>query len=293
MLYDILIIDDDFCGEESDSEGWSDNACKLLFDLTRDNLRATGTSGENDDLGKFTLSELSSIRYIFLDLHLQGITEISQPKQINSKLIGILEKINPSITTDQVTCFINSKYVDQNYGYEGQQDLENKLQSEFTGKYCLEVLKNKNELPEEQKEEIKKNQLEIYAKTLIINKALDVENIFDEKLKLSTSAKEKIDFQSKYLVFQSQCMNGLEEHKHLKKKIQLLQQIRNKLAHSAMDELSKIPGDAMKKLFWEIQNGTGNTNPQPIKFENFESLKKYLDSLAGLCKTLKGLQKGT
>lgn len=285
MLYDILIIDDDFSGD-SDSREWSDNANKLLCDLLRDNLRVTWTTGEVDDLKKLEAKDLSSIKNIFLDLHLQGINNNSEVKDINGKIMGILQKINPHIESEQVTCYINSKYTEENYGDQGTHDLESKLATDFSKKYSLSKIESrKNALNDEQKDCLLENNLDIYRKTLVINKAIEVEKVFDEVLSLSDNAKEKIDFSSKWLVFQSQFLTEKnDDNKKLKKQVQLLQQIRNILAHNE-GNLDGKGDDEMRRTFWSIV--CGKEKIDEITIENFGALVKYVQSINGLCSDLR------
>ncbi len=292
MLYDILMIDDDF-SENPDLEDWGHSANKLRLDLLRENLRVTWTTGEKDDLERLSDKDLSAIRYILLDLHLEGISEDDNYRIINSKILGIFGQIDNTFNHKEMTCFINSRFAhDANYGYgdEGKQDLEDKLKNDnkIQTRYKIEVVQNKNSLSEPQKDELRKNNLNVYARSLMINKAIDVEAIFGDKLRLSSSAKKDVSFQAKSLVFQSQYLNKDKSHKDLKKQIQLLQEIRNKLAHSTMESLKKIEDKAMRKTFWKIQGEQEKT--EEIKFD-FQSLMKYLQSVDELGGKLRKLDR--
>lgn len=241
MLYDILFIDDDF-DEQSDAIPWGNNAQKLFLEFVRDNLRATYTSGELDDLEKLESKDLSCIKYIFCDLHLLSINENDSYKQINSKLLRIFEYLEQKIKLTKITLFLNSTYI-SSYGEEGEKHLEQELKK-LKIEYKLKTVGTKNKLSKGNKEELLKNHLDIHTKSLLINKALEIESIFDEKLKLSSTSKEKVSFQNKYLVFQSQ----FNLDKNAKCEIQLLQAIRNKLAHTN-NELSGITDKGIKKRF--------------------------------------------
>ena len=186
MLYDILFIDDDF-EKETDSVSWEENAKKLFLEFIRDNLRVTYTTGELEDLDKLGTQDLSCIKYIFCDLHLEGITKNSAVKDINSKLQGIFKKFNEQITSKEVTVFINSRFVDAQYREEGMKDLCSILNQE---KYKIEVIESKNNLSTEQKKKLIQNTIKIYSKYFIINKATEVEAAFDDKLSLSPTTKK-------------------------------------------------------------------------------------------------------
>ena len=84
MLYDILIIDDvlgeSFPAQESGSapdlneKSLDFMRCqKLINEFIRARLRVTWTTGELDDIEELKIQDLSTIQYIFLDLHLTGI----------------------------------------------------------------------------------------------------------------------------------------------------------------------------------------------------------------------------
>lgn len=294
MLYDILIIDD-VLGEEfsSDLQNYSADNEKIIdciechqfiTELIRDNLRVTWTTGEIEDIKTLQSQDLSSIKYIFLDLHLTGVERSDTHKTINSKILGIFKKINPYLTHQEITCYINSEYrKEENYGDMGKNDLISKLNNTFSNKYSIEIVVKKNSLTKKQKNELIQNSICFYTRNCLINKAIEVEKIFDNKLKLSKSAKEKIDFNSKYLTFQSQFPINTE----LKNQIQLLQEIRNKLAHTDGD-LSGIKPEKRTKFWKIILNEEKN---EPIKIETFEHLSIYISSIDNLCDSLKRLYK--
>ena len=295
MLYDILFIDDDFGnilqGQEINDDTTRENAPKI-YDayLTRgvfsnltsiDNLKVTYTTGESADLERLKAKDLSCIQYIFCDLHLSGFDERHSYKEINAKIIGILRKINSKIKSAKVTIYLHSQYTQKSYyGEHGISDLEKKLAKEFPEKYPIEIINKKNQLSEK-KEPLIRNNLKIYARQLIINKAIELETVFDEKLSLSKSARESpsLNFQDKFLVFQSQySLEALQ-----KNQIQLLQQIRNKLAHTD-NKLDEIKGGGEKKLFWKICSGTEQN--KPIEFHDFDQLMKYIESIDQLIEHL-------
>jgi len=299
MLYDILIVDevlgDDNLPKLENSNGGEDkyldmlNVHRLIASLLRDNLRVIWTTGEWEDLKELEVKDISAIRYIFLDLHLVGISGTDNYKIINGNLLSIFGELHNSIQSKQVTCFINSKFY-KHYGEDGKRDLQNKLDAEFGEKYSIQVVEIKNALSEEQKNELLNNNLKIYAKSLIVNKAIEVEKCFDEKLSLTGTAREKLDFQSKFLVYQSQHLKKTAKDKNLKKEIQLLQQIRNKLAHTDGD-LSTISDTETKKTFWRVVNEQDNNVDKVIKFEDFDALMKYITSIDKLCSFLQDIGK--
>lgn len=290
MLYDILIVDNDFSGE-SESKEWNDNAKKLLCDLIADNLRVIWTTGESEDLRRLKEKDLSTIKYIFLDLHLVGITNSSSYKQINSTLLGVIQAINGFVRVENVTCFINSKYFSNDYGSKGATDLEEQLSKKFQKKYKLAIVEKKNSLSDEQKDELKNYLLVVYAKTLVINKALDVEAIFDTKLEIDDKLKDVITFDNKYKKFKEAIKTNKGTTKSLTsyqtKQIKLLQKIRNTLAHSSIDNLQKITDKDSIKKFWKLQN---QQQQGAIQFNNFTSLIQYLQSVDTLCEELKELK---
>ena len=281
MLYDILIVDDDFSSNSPLKVG--DNAYELLRDFKRDNFRATWTTGEQDDLKKLGHVELSTIKYIFCDLHLKGISQRSSYKEINSKIMGILDKIKDNIKSKNITIFINSKFINyKNYNKNGFNDLKLKLKKDIYCKYKLKKINKKNILSDYKKKVLEKTVIEIHAKILIINKAIEIESIFDKKLKIQNFFRNKINFNMKFKVFTDKFLSSSSD-KNIRLEIELLQQIRNKIAHSPMGDLEKI-NKKMSSIFWKIVSSKKN---DPIKFEDLKSLSKYIKSVDDLCDRLR------
>lgn len=276
MLYDILFIDDDFEDKtDSNASRIIDDANKLFLALLRENLRVIYTTGEIDDIKKLESKDLSCIQYIFCDLHLLGIKEGDGYKIINSKLNGIFQNLYKKIKSDKVTIFINSKYYeDQTYNQDGQNDLQEKLEEIEPGKFLLEVMDKKNTLNKGKKDLLLKNQLDIYIKSFIISKALEIENMFDKKLNIDEEFVDVIIFGNKYKVFK----NKYDVSSLIKTRIQLLQQMRNKVAHSK-NKLCLIKDNKMKQTFWKIIKGKNTTSTDNIKFESLKELVKYIDSI--------------
>lgn len=278
MLYDILIIDDDFSIED-DPLSWNQSANKLLLDLIRDNLRVTGTSGEDADIEKLGTKDLSSIRYIFCDLHLKGIGEFDDFRTINSKLTGIITKLFPKFSGAHfpITIYINSNFYTEGHGYgpAGMTHFKHALEREFGEKIFIENTptkdSQKNVLTEGQKEQLIQYTLQIYLRDIIIKKAIEVEGVLDCKLRLTADkdAMRYVKFNSKRLVFEAQFL-GDGSYEGLKSELHTLQAIRNKLAHGNIN----------------------NDKPKIIndKFKTIEDLGKYITSIDTLIENLKGVQ---
>ena len=267
MLYDILIIDDDFKLEKASqynnlkSEEISQtNAIELFNNLIRENLRVTWTTGELEDLKKLRSKDLSAIRYIFLDLHLNlGFSQKS--KSVTSDIIGILAELDKRFKKDKISILINSNFLKEEKEKKTINELKTAILKEYNGKYNIEEIETKNNLSDEQKIELRKNNTEALSKSLIIGKAIELEKVFNEALKLSSKAQERVNFGSKFYVFQSQFLKEDDEATKQKiKEIQLLQQIRNKLAH---------------------------TDGELNKFEDFSQLIKYAQSIDKLIEKIK------
>ena len=287
MLYDILIIDDDFSldlskiereewGKEHQDKEYPD-AVKILYKLIKKRLRVTCTTGY-PDLEKFTRADLSRIRFIFLDLQLNIEAEVAsvsyQNKGILSNLMGIIDKLNQNITEKEVLIFSNSKFLVKNEGLVN--NLEKALQKKYNGKYKVEEIKQKNNISNKQINLLLERNLHIYCKSLIINQAIEVEKNFDKRLSTQDCFKDKISFESKYKVFKNAFSTSPDD----KKEILLLKEIRNKLAHTEAN-LREIKDDGLKKTFWKIiENQTHEGgNSSSIKFKNFDALIKYVESI--------------
>lgn len=276
MLYDILLIDDDF-DKQSDSTEWESNAQKLFLELIRDNLRVTYTTGELEDLEKLKSKDLSCIKYIFCDLHLLGISENSSKiKDIASKLKGIFEELNKNIKSEELTVFINSKFSDE-WTEVQDEGFKSGVDERYTFKLVNnnKLVNNKNDLMEEDKKKLLENNLNLHIKSFIIAKAVEVEEIFDKKLRLTEKSKERVNFESKRYVLQSQ----FDLDNKVRKELQLLQEIRNKAAHSD-NNFNGIKDKEMRKTFW----GTCSKPEceENIEFTTFQQLVTYIESIEQL-----------
>ena len=254
MLYDILIIDNDFDPDEGTETGEGNNANELLRDLVRDNLRVTWTTGEKADLERLGEKDLSRIKYIFLDLHLQGTEGNASYKTINSKIIGIVNKIDNRIDTESVTIFVNSKYIDDNYGEDGIDNLKSTLASE-SDKFTVDTIQpEKNKLTEEQRSVLHRTSIHSNARNYIIASAIKVEEALVKRLDIPEYIAEELTLNLKYRIFKNrfECGGKLGEH------FTRLQKMRNVLAHRAKNK--------------------------DIAFDSFDDLYKYLRSIDELIK---------
>lgn len=291
MLYDILIIDDDFNLKGKPPSTGKNNANRLLSDLIRDNLRVTWTSGEDDDIEKLEEKDLSVVKYIICDLHLEGAGAFQGYKTINSKLIGIMDKLHSKFSGKNfpVTIYINSNCLDE-YTSEGVAHFKSSLKKRFKNKFSVEVEATKNALTQDQKEELRQYSLGIYLKSMIINKEVEVERIFSDKLNLNDDKKIEMDFQEKYLIFQSKFLTKTKEHKRFKNQICLLQMSRNQIAHNDIrrNEI-EIIDNKLREVFLEILEYSPCEFSRDVPFKNLETLSKYIKNIDMLIKELEKL----
>lgn len=276
MLYDILFIDDDF-DADAGTKDWKKNAQKLFLELVRDNLRVTYTTGELGDLNHLGSKDLSCIKYIFCDLHLTGIYEDNPDKlkKIKSKLIGIFNKLDKHIQSKKITVFINS-----NFQKEDWKDLEDSLTAETNKHYTFTPLNKKNILSDRYRTELLEENLNLHVKSLIINAAIEVEKIFNHRLETGDFS-DVISFEDKLKKLKPTITgsNGITKTQLLQQ-IKLLQQIRNKLAHTEND-LKSIKDEGVRKIFWKIIS-KNQGNQDPIEFKSFANLTKYLEHIEEL-----------
>lgn len=281
MLYDILFIDDDF-DKQSDSITWEGNAQKLFLELIRDNLRVTYTTGELDDLIKLTEKDLSCIKYIFCDLHLVGITESDPYKKINSKLINIFKELWKKINSSEVTIFINSNFI-ASYGEKWKTGFEKEVERSMSSNSIvirIEEIEKKNILNTTAKDELLKNNLDVHIKSLIITEAVKIEKIFNEKLGIDEKFVDVITFENKYKKLKGNFLLDAS----MKTQIPLIQQLRNKVAHTD-NALEEIKDEGVRRKFWEIIEG--NRSTKKIYFENFSALTQYINSINALIGKIK------
>ena len=141
----------------------------------------------------------------------------------------------------------------------------------------------KNKLSEKERKLLMDNNLNVYLQTLIVSKAIKIEKVLEEKLELSKSAKEKVNFNSKFLCYQSRFLGSDQKDECLKEQIGLLQQIRNKLAHDDLG-LAAIKNKTKLEIFWKILDKTKKNH---IQFNKFYELSKYLASIDNLKESIK------
>jgi len=274
MLYDILFIDDDF-ENQSNSQEWEKNAQKLFLDFVRQNLRVTYTTGELEDLKKLKSKDLSCIQYIFCDLHLIGISgNRSTNKDIASKLLGIFKELAPQIKSEKITVLINSQF---------RKDWDPRFTENIDDRYKFELIENKNVIPDKNIQELLRQNLETHLKSIIINKAIEVERIFDKKLSIDKKFVDVITFENKNKKF----LKKFTFDRKIKRQISLLQQIRNKVAHTD-NKFVDITDNGVRKEFWHICLGEEKTDD--IEFEDFEQLMKYIESIVKLMNDLQQTQ---
>ncbi len=194
MLYDILIIDDDFSGETvlddlllssdrskgSSGTSWSNTIMPFYFDLTRQNLRVIWSTGELDNLEELEKYQLLKIKHIICDLHLSGITDTTDSKNIIAKILGIINKLNDNFEEEYIYFWINSKYIDKH------RDIKDYLQDEFrdkyTSRYAVTEFSGKNVISDEQKKELLDISLLSHIKEQVIKKHLELERCLIKKL---------------------------------------------------------------------------------------------------------------
>ena len=275
MLYDILIIDDDFSGEtvfddmrlsqsnsqNSGSAPWDDTIMPLYFHLTRENLKIIWSTGERDDLETLTKYQLSKVKHIICDLHLAGIIEsTTDHKTIISKIAGIISKLNGNFGEKNISFLINSKY--KHPGIEDE--LRTELNGKYQNKYTVRVFSEKNAITDEQKQELLDTSLLSHIKEQVIKKHLEVERCLNEKIEIKDAAiKDKVlrelSFSSKHKIVKKIFVLG----KH-NKKIERLNESRNYIAHTKINLLSDLTS---------IKNLANNNNRI---FKDFSCLADYL-----------------
>lgn len=294
MLYDILIIDDDFDNSSTKGslaeESWKTNANFLLRKLIKDNLRVTWTSGE-DHAQKMGRKDLSIIKYIFCDLEFDSSGMPFNYKAANSNLVAIFEKLLPKISADSVTIYINSLH-SENYQERGKLHFESALKKEFEEEFEKEfrvILGSgvKNNLNKEQIKELTEHAIQIQLRFVVISKAIEVEEVMNKKLKLNSRDKRYKTFDTKKIQFKENfCLSKINTQK-----IDLLQGIRNNVAHKETANLEIKLGDkSLHKVFWKIlDNGSGID--QPIRFEKFEDIVKYIESIDPLIEIMDNTKK--
>ena len=283
------VLSDGFVDQESEATSDFIHCQKFINNLIRDRLRVTWTTGELDDLTKLREPELSAIQYIFLDLHLTGISENNSYKDINAKILGIFANVDEFLEHDKITCYLNSKYrSSRSYAEEGKKDLEEKLRKKFDAKYHVKIVEDKNHLSKKQKNELIGYSLKLHARNWIIIKSIHVESVLDSKLKLVESEKINKSFYDKSRDFASRFLIKSGRNKDLSRQIELLRKMRNALAHtentSNYIDIEDKDGK-LRNIFWCIT--TDRSTQDKIRFTDFDHLVSYISSIDILCDSLK------
>lgn len=278
MLYDILIIDDDFSGEsvldemalsaetQDNRASWDNTIMPLYFGLTRKNLKVIWSTGELEDLEELDKSQLSSVKYIICDLHLSGIDHPNATnKTIVSKIQGILDALKGRLGDNDISFLVNSKYLDDHPKIEG--NLQTTLDEKYPDKYTVEAFSEKNVITEEQKQELVDASLLSHIKERVIKKHLEVERCLDEKIEIeddaiSNGVLRELSFSSKHKI-----VKGAFELKGDNSAIVRLTESRNHIAHNEINSLGNLTG---------IKNLAGNNNKI---FKKFQDLTDYLDKI--------------
>lgn len=277
MLYDILIIDDDFSGEtvldemalsaetQDNRASWNNTIMPLYFGLTRENLKVIWSTGELEDLEELDKSQLSSVKYIICDLHLLGIAHDATNKIIVSKIRGILDALKNTLGDNVISFLVNSKYIDDHSKIEG--NLQTTLNEKYPNKYTVKAFPKKNAITYEQKQGLLDASLLSHIKEQVIKKHLEVERCLYEKIKTEDAAIKnevlrKLSFISKY-----EKVKGAFDLKGANKAIERLNKSRNHIAHTEINSLGDLTG---------IKNLADNKNKI---FKKFQDLTNYLDEI--------------
>ena len=280
MLYDILIIDDDFSGESvfddlvvgsENHSSWHKTIMPLYFELTRENLKVIWSTGEIDDLEKLENHQISKVKHVICDLHLTGINDNSDVKNIIGKIAGILDKLDKNLSENSISFLINSKYIDQHSSIKD--GLQKMLNKSYPNKYTVAVFSEKNVITPEQKQELVGVSLLSHIKEQIIKKHLEVEYAFGEKIGIEDDVKEEV---LKELAFSS-------KHKIVKKtfnlnenntKISKFNESRNHIAHTEINAFVDLQGNSTLK-----------------KLKCFSDLTSYIEEIDHLIIAIKNAQR--
>ncbi len=285
MLYDVLLIDDDFSGENRINP--YPVATELLYSLLRINCRVTFTTGELDDLFGLKKHDLSLIKFIFLDL---DFTPPGIPSQVNkidvSKIIGIMDYIAKNTITKEIVVHINSHISDE----DERKNLKNELKKMFKEKFMVrEETKEKNFLTDDMERELKCASLNVYTRNHIIIEHIDVDNLLKEIMeKLGSDLDEYETTFSIRLEKIREKLNS-KKGKALYKQMDLLNKIRNQLAHNEYPTMEHIEIKGIKKDLMDCfcndvcKGKCGRNNcinrKDAIKFQDFDMLVNYLNSV--------------
>ena len=196
MLYDILMIDDDFSLTNSDENiTWEKNAILLYLNLVRENLRVIWTTGEIEDLKRLDASHLHSIKHIICDLHLTGIKDGDSNELIISKIMSIFKELNDNLKEEKITVYISSEYIKEHKGIDIE--LPERVISRYKDKYKIRKFTNKNAIPEGIKEKLKNEVLLFHVKNQIISKHAELDRCIGDTF-LNNKEPEKEEHRNKH-----------------------------------------------------------------------------------------------
>ncbi len=288
MLYDILIIDNDFANDplsfepkkntKDDKDDKDVNAKNLLLALVQKNLRVTFTTGEKEELEKFDKKDLSEIKFIISDLHLQDMT--GNFKSINSKIFSIINYLNNYFSEEQITIYINSKYINLDYGKEGLNDLKNIIRDTYKDKFIVDKYESKNNISEDSDAKLLKRNILHYQRSLIINKAVEVVELIESKLEMCKYCKENKVFDKKISLLATEF--SLESGNKVVKELNALKGIRNALAHKR--DLKESLNSQWMDILKDKIDETGS-------FKTLNDLAQYIKELDQLKEDIRTLTK--
>ena len=322
MLYDILIIDDEFkLLEEKSDDGniviprtllsLEDGitALGLYFHFLKERLRVTYTTGLEGDLKRLEREDLSEIQYIFCDLVFE---EIPMPnmthKNINSNVMGILKEILAKakpLNQNDIELYVFSGHVAESiYGDEGVEHLSNSINSSKSTeriKLVEPYIDKQKSWIKEITDKLTKYNIHRYQRNAVIGKTIEIENRICEKAKHEAKCDIK-KYRSKECTPQkcnaekcckrsfSQKIGLLEdeykgkETELLNKKLHLLREIRNHLAHKEKDEsICKCIKERFNKIY-------GNKIEMPDNLKKFKDLMDYIEEAHKLAEGIEDLE---
>lgn len=284
MLYDILIIDDDFSGETvldemkitanaaSNSTAWEQTIMPFYFDLIKENLKVIWSTGELDDLKSFNKPQLSSVKYIICDLHLSGIKETDNSKTIISKIMGIMRELNANFNENKIEFLVNSKYINLHKNIES--DLQTDFKKEYSEKYSVTAFAEKNAITDKQKEKLLDASLISHIKEQIIKKHLELERCLNKKITKNDDVLKELSFSSKHKIVKKRI-----KLKNLSKKITNFNETRNFIAHNEINSLSEF--------------NESNKVKESNKIKKFSDLTKYIEDIDSLITKITNAKKIT
>ena len=196
MLYDILMIDDDFSlTNDSKDVSWTENAIHLYLKLVRKNLRVIWTTGEIEDLKRLDASHLHSIKHIICDLHLTGIKERDSNELIISKIMSIFKELNDNLKEEKITVYISSKYIQEHQGIDIE--LPERVSSRYKDKYKILIFTNKNAIEPTAEKALIEEALLNHVKNQIISKHAELDRCIGDTF-LNNKEPEKEEHRNKH-----------------------------------------------------------------------------------------------